>query len=386
MPALTWRNAVTLNRSLCYGALCSVLFLVLTSFIFCCSQNNVVRICIMAELTGPGADIGTSCRDGAILAVEEANEHGGLRGRGIELLVRNIPRDEAGIRQTVAEIDAAEVSAIIGPATSASALVIVPEINRLQIPTISPTVATELLEGLDDFFFRIFPVSTGSAVKTANYAYHWEGLRNLVVVYDRGNKGYTEPFYTTIKNNFEKFGDSQVAAVGYLSASGFDFLALARSLKDREMDGLVILASGIDTALICQQLEKLKVEVPIFASDWAFTEELIEFGGKTVEGVKVFRSFQLNSTVDSYRDFSLVFQKRFGYSPDFASTHGYNAVKILLQALTKTTSPSPQQLKETILGGSPYIGIQNEIRLDEYGDAERQYSLQTIKNGKIVTI
>lgn len=373
------------SRALRCLTIYGVIFLATMFMLSSCSGDTRIRIGILAELSGLASDIGISTRNGVLLAVEEVNDHGGIGGRTIELLIRNIPQDKTRIPQTVAELGTAEVSAIVGPATSASALLIVPEINRLRIPTISPTVSTTLLAEKDDYFFRVNPDSTGLAIRTTEYAYHHEGIRNLVVVYDSGNSEYTEPLFEAINDNFARFGDTQVTGLSFISSSGYDFFSLTQSIKRREANGLIILASGIDTALICQQLAKLKVRMPIFASDWALTEELIEFGGDTVEGVKVFHSFQRDSDTASYRDFSLAFQKRFGHSPDFASTNGYNVMKILLQALNKESSPSPRQIKDAILGGSPYMTMQGEIRLDRYGDAERQYSLQIIRNGRIVT-
>lgn len=376
---------MTKSRFPHYRHLCHFLFLVLI-FFSACSFREKIKIGILTELTGRAAAIGIAGRDGAILAVEEANKKGGIQGKKLELVIRNASQDEDKVREAVAELATAKVTAIIGPATSASGLVIVPEINKRKLPTISPTVSTDLLAGKDDFFFRIMPVSSAAAKETAEYAYYRKGLRNLVVVYDQGNKGYTEPYYQVLKTNFENLGDGKVQGVGYVSGSGYDFLALTRIVIGHEMDGLVILASGLDTALICQQLAKLRVQKPILSCEWALTNELVEFGGKSIEGVEIFHSFDRNSMVDSYREFDLRFQRRFGYSANFASAYGYNAMNVLLQALAKNPSSSPEELKVNILQGSPYEGVQSEIRFDKYGDADREYSLKTIRNGRIVTM
>ncbi|MDJ0622715.1 MAG: ABC transporter substrate-binding protein [Desulfocapsaceae bacterium] len=360
-----------------------IFFLLLSSS---CSSDENIKVAILTEMTGRAADIGIAGRDGALLAVEELNARGGVNGREVELLIRNIALGKEEIQQTVAELAELKVTAVIGPMTSAIGLVVVPEINRYQLPTISPTVSTGLLAEQDDFFFRIIPVSSSAAEKTAEYAYQQKGLRHLLVVYDKGNNGYTEPLYKALKSKFESFDQGKVTGVGYISANGFDFLALARTVVAHEMDGLVILASSMDTALFCQQLAKLNIQKPIFSCEWALTDEIVEFGGKTVEGIEIFHSFDLNSKAESYQEFSLNFRKRFGYPADFASAYGFNAMSVILQAMNNNTSPTPQELKASILSGSPYKGVQSEIRFDEYGDAERKHILQTIRNGRIVTI
>ena len=47
------------------------------------------------------------------------------------------------------------VVALIGPMTSAMAMAMLPVANQRQIVLISPTVATNQLNDLDDYFFRL---------------------------------------------------------------------------------------------------------------------------------------------------------------------------------------------------------------------------------------
>lgn len=370
------------NRRI-YFFLFTALGILLTIFISACSSSEPVKIGLIAGLTGRVADLGVAGRDGALLAIERQNKQGGIDGRPVELVIRDDRHDKETCRQAVNELIEEEVDAIVGPMTSSMAMVIVPEINRYNIPTIAPTVSTAILAHKDDFFFRVIAVSSLAALHSAEHAYKVKGYRRLFVIYDKSNIAYAEPWFTTLKNQFESYGDGIVEVMGYVSKTGYDFLGLAKEIKRKKMDCLVILANSLDSALLAQQLSKVEMDVPLMASEWSLTDKLIEYGGKTVEGMEVFHSFDPNSNDQAYKEFSVRFQKRFGYEADFASAYAYTATTILLRALKK--GRGPHYIKQFILNGSQFDGLQGTIRFDRYGDAIRQYSLLKIRNGTITT-
>jgi len=276
------------------------------------------------------------------------------------------------------------VAGIVGPMTSSMAMVVAPEINAHSIPTISPTVSTALLADVDDYFFRVIPVSTEAAKIAADYAFEEQGYRNLLVIRDLGNSAYTDPWYQTLKKHFEAYPGTRVETLAYISRHGFDFLELAENILQAETDCLVILANALDTALISQQLARFDKKMPILSSEWALTEELVEFGGRAVEGLRLFHSFDPSSTKEAYLSFALTFQKRFGYSADFAAAYGYTAMVILLDGLKKGSTAA--EVKEAIIRGSPYAGLQQAIRFNGFGDVKRKYTLVEIQNGQILSI
>jgi len=349
-----------------------------------CSSPETIKIGLIAGLSGRVADMGIHGRDGAMLAVEESNNQGGVGGRSIELITRNDRQDKLVCREAIAELMAEEVVAIVGPMTSSMAIEVVPEINRYKIPTISPTVSSSDLANLDDYFFRVIPENSTAAIKTAEYIALEKNYKNIVVIYDKGNSSYTKSWYKTLKEHYEKLGNGRIEGLSYISTNGYDFLELARDISEKKMDCLVILGNALDTAMISQQLVKIGVKVPRIASEWALTEDVLEYGGKSVEGLEIFHSFDRNSVAPAYLEFKRRFEDRFGYSADFASAYAYNAMNILLKALEEGTSP--EHMKSAILSNSPYDGVQGKIHFDQYGDAEREYYLLQIDNGKVVTL
>lgn len=64
-----------------------------------CTDPTPLKIGFIAGLTGRFADLGTSGRNGAMLAVELQNAQGGIRGRPVTLLIRDDEHDPLHARQ-----------------------------------------------------------------------------------------------------------------------------------------------------------------------------------------------------------------------------------------------------------------------------------------------
>ena len=79
-----------------------------------------------------------------------------------------------------------------------------------------------------------------------------------------------------------------------------DEVRVLQDLLATPADGVSIIATSMDTAMLCQQIRKLDKNSLIIASEWAATERLIELGGKAVEGVVMVQPFDRTSTAPRY--------------------------------------------------------------------------------------
>jgi branched-chain amino acid transport system substrate-binding protein len=349
-----------------------------------CKRHNPIKIGFAGCLTGRLSDLGVAGRNGVILAVEQINTAGGIQGRPIELLVRDDQHDPEIAKQVDQDLIDAGVAAIIGHLTSAMSMAAVPLVNEEQMVLISPTTSTNELTGLDDYFLRVCPSSNTQTDQLARYAFTTMGLRKIASVYDLSNRAFAEGLYQNFKTQFENMGGTLVHTTTFTSGEPISYLTLTRNLLDVEADGLFIVASALDTALLCQQLRKENVDIPIISSAWAFTPDIIRHGGSAVEGLIFSEAYYKESKHPDYLAFQREFRNRFGHEPGFAGTFSYEAARVVFTALAQTDDSS--RLKEVIIAHQVFAGLQGQIRIDRYGDAQRKRFVITIKNGQFVTV
>lgn len=350
-----------------------------------CSGKKPVLVGFVAQMTGTQAELGVQERNGVQLAVEKINTEGGIAGRKIELVIR----DDFGIPEKAQAADEelikAGVVAIIGHATSGQTMAGLKITNPAKMVMISPTVSSPALSGLDDHFFRVYPTFKDSAQAFAEYVYKTGGLKRLAVIHDTDNAAYAKTYSSTFSEKYVALGGVISGEGSFSSKARPDFSPLLTRLRGGKAEGLLVIASDIDTALIAQKTRIMDWKIPLFTSAWAQTETLISNGGKAVEGLKLEQSYALSSSTPAFVEFRNSYQSRFGNAPSFGAAFGYEAAMVLAKALKKTGGSSAK-LKEALQETRNFQGLMDNFSLDQYGDVQRPFYLSGIENGKFVIL
>ena len=345
--------------------LISIFLLLIFSFnLIGCSNNKIIKIGFIAQLTGPNAELGVQARNGVILAAEEINDSGGINGRKIELIIYDDLGTEEGAIQGVNKLLDENVIAIIGHVTSSQTIHGLKISNEAKKIMISPTASTNSLSGIDDYFFRVV---TSNEVQTkifAQHVYNKRGHENLAVIYDRDNIGYTETYLNSFKSEYEAQGGIITDAIDFSSSEAPDFSQFIDELKNKTPDALLIISNDFDAALIAQTARIKNWNVPLFSSSWAQTDTLIANGGEAVEGMEIEVVYPQNHNSNRYIDFKNKFSSRFGKNPSFSGSFGYEALNVLSKALSETNGKE-DGLKSALLSIPEYSGLIDDFSFDE---------------------
>jgi len=373
------------NSEFLWGLIIAVLLMAIPALIDGCKNNEPILIGFTAQLTGKQAEFGIQERNAVQLAVEAVNASVGIAGRKIQLIIR----DDLGKPEIAQSVDRemidAGVLAIIGHVTSGQTIAGLEVANPARVVMLGPTVSSPILSGLDDYFFRIYPSFKDSSQAFTRYIYQRDGIKRLGIIYDSDNAAYTETYSTIVADEFLSLGGKLAGEIKFSSGTQPDFTPLIMKLRENKADGLIIIASDIDTALIAQKVRLMDWQLPLFASAWAQSETLINKGGHAIEGMKLEQALPLDSQSPSLLEFQALYKARFGYAPSFGAILAYETTQVLATALEKTGGEA-EGLKQAILDIQDYHGLFDSFSFDEYGDVERTCYISTISDGKFVTI
>jgi len=362
----------------------SVCLFVLVLLLVNCANREPILLGLSVGITGKYGDLGVQARDGALLAVETINNHGGVGGRPIQLEVRDdlgTPKDAQLVDQELVDMG---VVAIIGHITSQQTLAAYPIAESANVVLFSPTTSTPELSGKKDHFFRLVAPNPTEGQVLAQHIYANRDLAKVAVIYEVDNQAFSLSLLDSFTKNYAALGGRLAGMIEYSSSAGVDFMKLVEQLRaSGSADGLLIIAPPVDTALIAQRVRIEDWPIPLFATAWSQSQDLISKGGKAVEGLEIPLTYDPNNQSASYLDFQTRYQKRFGREPTLYAGITYDVVSILAKALEKTGGER-EGLAEALVG-TEIEGIASAVSLDEYGEVIRDWFLLSIQDGEFIT-
>ena len=358
-----------------------IIGLVIVMIFLCGCQKEAppIKIGYAAGITGKYSQLGVASMYGAELAVERINDEGGIYGREIELIIKD-DRSDAEIAQEVdQELIDEGVVAIVGH-TISSMIHTVPLMNENHMLMISPTIATDNLTGKDDFFFRVIPSNFFQAEKLAEGLFQ-DNQHHVSILYEESNSVFTKVLADFFVEFFESREGSIDHQIGFTSANDFDYLEIATEIKEKNVESLLILASAYDVAAFAQALHIQKCDTAIYIPAWGTTNDLLVYGGKTVENVTGINFLDLESKDPNYLEFAEVYRNKYQMEPSFSAVFTYESVMILKEALLHVDEITSENIRAYILKQRKFEGLQSDIEFDSYGDVERAVYLYQVQDG-----
>lgn len=349
-----------------------------------CGEREPLRIGFIGGVSGRFADLGTTGRNGVMLAIEEQNARGGIDGRRIELIIKDDEQDPAKAAQALAELADAKVVAVLGPMTSSIAAAIVPQAEKLGLLLVGGTVTTNGLSGKDDNFIRTIATAAEYGSHAARTYRQRFGLQRAALLYDLANRDYTENWAKAFAESFVTAGGVVPVMHGFDSRSEKDYGLLADRALHGKPDIVAIAANSVDGALLAQKIGQRNTSVRLAGSAWTGTQRLTELGGAAVEGMLIEQYYDQDNATERYLSFRETYQARFGFEPGFAGVVAYDAAGMLLAALPGGGDAAA--LKRRILRNTPYRGVQGDIPIDRFGDAGRPITMTEVRGGRIVVV
>ncbi|BDT69922.1 hypothetical protein os1_41140 [Comamonadaceae bacterium OS-1] len=348
-----------------------------------CGPPKAIRLGFIGSLSDRGSDTGEDGRNGMILAVEQRNQAGGIRGRMVEMLVQDDGMAPVKSQQAIQALVAAQVDAVVGPFSSAVAQVAVPLSNQAGIVMVSPTVTSTDFAGKDDFFIRINRTTRDNASDYAQVLYQ-RGQHSMALAYDTRNASYSLAWLSAFRQAYGALGGQVVTAVAFESNARTGFGDVVRQLLAQPSQGLLFIGSAIDVARLAQQADKLAPKIPKSAAERASTELLLELGGRSVEGLLIAQAFNRDDPSERYRSFHQAFVERFAREPSFSAVLAYDGTQVLCEAIA--LQERGQSLKDSILQHGPFQGLQQSIQFDRFGDTTRKVFFTEVRGGKFVLL
>jgi branched-chain amino acid transport system substrate-binding protein len=244
---------------------------------------------------------------------------------------------------------------------------------------VSPTTSSARFQGLDDWLVLLNLSTRASAAAVVDRMARVERVKRLAIIQELSNHAFTQSWVDFVREGLAARG-GEVAVVTFTSGESRPLGEVARLALAEHADAVLVLANALDSASLCQQVRKRDPRVPLFGSDWGFTQDAVSHGGSAVEGAIFTQKVNMEDRSPEFLRFRSAYQARFSRPPDFASALSYEAVRLI--ALGLQLDGTREGLRRSILSMGSFPGLQGPLRVDGRGDVERRQFLMTIREGR----
>jgi branched-chain amino acid transport system substrate-binding protein len=342
--------------------------------------SDAILIGHYASLTGSEATFGVSTDHGVILALEERNAAGGVKGKKIELRTLDdaSKANEAGIvvQRLISED---HVVALIGEVASGSSLAGGKIAQQFGVPMISPSSTNKKVTEGRDMVSRVCFLDEFQGYVVAKFAKD-QKFDKVAILFDQAapySKGLAETFQTEL----EGLGGTVATKQAY-TAGDADVSAQLQSIKTSGAQAVFLPGYYTDVGNIVNQARKLGVTVPFLGGDGWDSSKLAEIGGAAIEGSYYSNHYSFDEARPEVQAFVTKFQKRWNETPDGLAALGYDAALVLFAAMDKAPTLAGKDLAAAIAATKDFPGVTGKITLDQNRDAVKQAVVVQMRGGK----
>jgi branched-chain amino acid transport system substrate-binding protein len=344
--------------------------------------QDTIKVGEFASLTGKEAAFGQSSHKGTLLAVEELNATGGVLGKQVELITED-NQSKQGESATIVKklISRDEVIALLGEVASGRSLEAAPIAQNYKIPMISPSSTNPRVTEMGSYIFRVCfidPFQGTAMAKFAKDSLHLKKVALLTSVSSPYSVGLAKYF----KETFAAIGGEITIEQKY-SEGDKDFKAQLTAIKAAGVDGIFVPGYYTEAALISKQARELELNFPIFGGDGWEAPQLIEIGGKAMEGTYYSTHYSPENSSPAVQNFVKKFRARFaGETPDAMAALGYDSAMVLADAIKRAGTTEHTELRKAIAATKDYEGVTGKTTIDAHRNATKAAVVITVKDGQ----
>ncbi len=345
------------------------------------AQADTILIGEVGSLTGSEATFGLSARDGVELAVKEANEAGGIKGKKIAVRVyddQGKPEEAANAVTRLISQDRAKM--IIGETASSNSLAMAPKCQSAQVPMITPTSTNPKVTAVGDYIFRVCFIDSFQGLVMARFAKENLKLSRGAVLKDIKSAyslGLTEVF----TRKFTEMGGKIVDTQSY-SKGDSDFRAQLTAIKSQKPEAIYIPGYYTDVGIIARQAREIGIKAPLLGSDGWDSERLFELGGSAIVGSYFSNHYSPDDPSPRVKHFLATYKAAYGTIPDSVAALGYDAAKVAIHAMKQAPELTGPALRQALAQTRDFPGVGGTITLDENRNPRKPAVVLQVENGK----
>ena len=314
------------------------------------ASSDEIKVGANIEMTGNQANYGNAGLEGLRLAIKEANEAGGINGKQIKLVEADNKSESAeAVNAATKLISDDGVKVIVGPAVTANVIAESQVATDNKVPVIAfaatnPDVTVEN-GAVKPYIFRSCFIDPQQGTVMAQFASK-ELKAKTAVMYIDSSSDYSKSLGKVFQETFEAAGGKVVMQESFL-AKDQDFKAALTKIKAANADVIFIPAYYEEVGKIVKQAREIGITATMLGTDGWDDPKVADIAGASALNNTYFSTHYFAEDPGA-KTFIDSFTKEYGHAPNVFAALGYDAGKLLVDALKRAGSDDPEAIRKAI--------------------------------------
>ena len=371
-------------------------------------KSNQFFIAAVLPLSGKLAPFANEVLGGIQLAVEANRDRAGSASVG--LIVKDFESDHASFLDDFSELlNTDRPLAVIGPLLSKNLPVMAELAERAHIPLITPAATLPNVRRLGNYVFSTALTYQLQAKRIASYAIKEQGFRRFCILHPDTTYGreLARLFAQEVRQHegeviaieSYKEGEADVSAqLKRMKAEDLKRYGLSVPLDQTKLtgkltkldkkifytpgfDAIFIPGRAADAGIITSQLNFHDMKVPFLGTNGWNSQDFARTDDSSIDGAVFVDGFFVDSPMPTVQDFVARYKKRFQTNPTLFAIQGYDAAKLVLDAVRQGAS-SGESVHDQLLTQPDLSSLAGPAAFGPDGTLNRPLFLIQIKKGR----
>ena len=352
------------------------------------AADKTVEIGLNFSLTGGDAASAAHMRDGALMAIDEANQKGTVKGYKLSPMVLDDATATAGqydpaqaatnARKFVSD---RSVMAAIGPQMSGAGKAMAPILSQGDLAIITPSstnpdltdpkFAAQYRPAGKAIYFRTVTTDAYQGPNMADFFAEKLGVKAIYVLDDQGAYG------VGLADAFQKrIGDKGVKVLGrdQLDPKNADYSSILTKIKSMNADSIFYGGVTVAGVKLAKQSYEILPDIKKGGGDGIYGSDFLKGAGfPAVQGWYATIASPHLTGDTSLATWSKAFTAKYGYAPEDYTITSYDAAQVIIQAMAKlaaTGKPLTRDAVREAIQTGKFSTLQGPVSFDQNGDIE----------------
>ena len=364
------------------------------------AADKTVQIGLDFSLTGGDADSAAHMRDGALMAIDEANAKGIVKGYKIAPLVLDDATATAGQYDPAQAATNARkfvsdktVVGAVGPQMSGAGKAMAPILSQGGLAIITPSstnpdltdpkFAAQYRPAGKAVYFRTVTTDAFQGPNMADFFAEKLGVKAIYVLDDQGAYG------VGLADAFQKrIADKGVKVLGrdQLDPKNADYSSILTKIKSMNADSLYYGGVGTAGVKLIKQSYEILPDIKKGGGDGLYGADLLKGAGfPAMEGWYATIASPHLSGDTKLAAWIKTFRAKYNYAPEDYTITAYDAAQCIIQTMEKLAAAGKPVTREAVRDGlqsGKFTTLQGPVSFDANGDIESKVVsvFQAVKN------